>query len=84
MGFVEEQGSLYCEDCYEKYFAPICGKCDKRVKGVREFDFLHLDGYQFIQSPWNILLFLLYFPDISLSEQNLHNMFVSVDRFSIK
>ncbi|KAK8376999.1 hypothetical protein O3P69_013576 [Scylla paramamosain] len=34
MGFVEEQGALHCEDCYEKYLAPICGKCDKRVKGV--------------------------------------------------
>ncbi|KAK8745659.1 hypothetical protein OTU49_000303 [Cherax quadricarinatus] len=43
MGFVEEQGSLHCEDCYEKYFAPICGKCDKRVKG----DCLNAVGKQF-------------------------------------
>ena len=34
MGFVEEQGALHCEDCYERFLAPICGKCDKRVKGV--------------------------------------------------
>ncbi|KAK3856115.1 hypothetical protein Pcinc_037538 [Petrolisthes cinctipes] len=43
MGFVEEQGALHCEDCYEKYFAPICGKCDKRVKG----DCLNAVGKQF-------------------------------------
>lgn len=43
MGFVEEQGSLYCENCYEQYFAPICGKCDKRVKG----DCLNAVGKQF-------------------------------------
>ncbi|KAA0202427.1 hypothetical protein HAZT_HAZT004270 [Hyalella azteca] len=34
VGFVEEQGNLYCEDCYEKFLAPTCGKCDKRIKGV--------------------------------------------------
>ncbi|KAK8377000.1 hypothetical protein O3P69_013576 [Scylla paramamosain] len=43
MGFVEEQGALHCEDCYEKYLAPICGKCDKRVKG----DCLNAVGKQF-------------------------------------
>jgi len=43
VGFVEEQGSLYCEDCYEKFLAPTCGKCDKRIKG----DCLNAVGKQF-------------------------------------
>lgn len=43
MGFVEEQGALHCEDCYERFLAPICGKCDKRVKG----DCLNAVGKQF-------------------------------------
>ncbi|PRD28499.1 UNVERIFIED_CONTAM: Zasp52 [Trichonephila clavipes] len=35
IGFVEEQGQLYCENCYEAYLAPICNKCNVRIKGVR-------------------------------------------------
>ena len=38
MGFVEEQGSLHCEVCYEQYFAPICAKCGKRIKGVSDLE----------------------------------------------
>ncbi|KAJ6216904.1 hypothetical protein RDWZM_008061 [Blomia tropicalis] len=33
-GFVEEQGRLYCETCYETHFAPACAKCNQRIKGV--------------------------------------------------
>ncbi|CAG2166366.1 unnamed protein product [Oppiella nova] len=33
IGFVEEQGKLYCETCYEAYLAPICAKCHHRIKG---------------------------------------------------
>ncbi len=33
-GFVEEQGKLYCENCYEAYLAPICAKCSNRIRGV--------------------------------------------------
>lgn len=33
-GFVEEQGRLYCETCYETHFAPNCAKCGQRIKGV--------------------------------------------------
>ncbi|XP_023231380.1 PDZ and LIM domain protein Zasp-like isoform X2 [Centruroides sculpturatus] len=32
-GFVEEQQQLYCEHCYEAYFAPMCSKCGARIKG---------------------------------------------------
>ncbi|XP_054167921.1 PDZ and LIM domain protein Zasp-like isoform X4 [Oppia nitens] len=32
IGFVEEQGKLYCENCYEAYLAPICSKCGQRIK----------------------------------------------------
>ena len=35
-GFVEEQGQLYCETCFEQYLAPICSKCNSRIKGVSE------------------------------------------------
>ncbi|GAB6022565.1 hypothetical protein CHUAL_006670 [Chamberlinius hualienensis] len=33
IGFVEEQGQLYCEHCYETYLAPVCSKCNARIKG---------------------------------------------------
>lgn len=32
-GFVEEHQQLYCEHCYEAYFAPMCSKCGARIKG---------------------------------------------------
>lgn len=34
-GFVEDQGKLYCESCFENYLAPSCARCSKRVKAVR-------------------------------------------------
>lgn len=33
IGFVEEQGLLYCESCFEAYL-PICHKCNVPIKGV--------------------------------------------------
>ena len=35
VGFVEENGQLYCERDYEKYFAPPCKKCNRAIVGVR-------------------------------------------------
>jgi hypothetical protein len=34
VGFVEENGKLYCESDFEKYFAPQCNKCQKTILGV--------------------------------------------------
>lgn len=33
LGFVEEQGQLYCEYCFEQYLAPPCSKCSAKIKG---------------------------------------------------
>ncbi|XP_030213768.1 PDZ and LIM domain protein 5a isoform X4 [Gadus morhua] len=33
VGFVEEQGSVYCEHCYEEFFAPSCSRCQGKVLG---------------------------------------------------
>ncbi|GIZ01806.1 PDZ and LIM domain protein Zasp [Caerostris extrusa] len=33
IGFVEDRGQLYCENCYEVHLAPSCSKCGKRIKG---------------------------------------------------
>ncbi|XP_075785736.1 PDZ and LIM domain protein 5 isoform X5 [Pelodiscus sinensis] len=33
IGFVEEKGSLYCEVCYEKFFAPECSRCQRKILG---------------------------------------------------
>uniref|UniRef100_A0AAR5PKF5 PDZ and LIM domain protein Zasp n=1 Tax=Dendroctonus ponderosae TaxID=77166 RepID=A0AAR5PKF5_DENPD len=33
LGFVEEQGQLYCEYCFEQYLAPPCSKCNGKIKG---------------------------------------------------
>jgi len=33
VGFVEEKGQLYCEDCYGRYLAPECEKCRRKIIG---------------------------------------------------
>ncbi|XP_067413305.1 PDZ and LIM domain protein 5 isoform X11 [Emydura macquarii macquarii] len=33
IGFVEEKGALYCEVCYEKFFAPECSRCQRKILG---------------------------------------------------
>lgn len=32
-GFVEEKGQVYCERCYEQFFAPTCGRCNQKILG---------------------------------------------------
>ncbi|XP_078578560.1 PDZ and LIM domain protein 5-like isoform X10 [Branchiostoma floridae x Branchiostoma japonicum] len=31
MGFVEEEGQLYCSTHYKEFFAPLCGKCNEPI-----------------------------------------------------
>ncbi|XP_068422771.1 PDZ and LIM domain protein 5a isoform X1 [Clinocottus analis] len=33
VGFVEEQGSVYCEHCYEDFLAPTCSRCQAKILG---------------------------------------------------
>ncbi|XP_053260018.1 PDZ and LIM domain protein 5 isoform X4 [Podarcis raffonei] len=33
IGFVEEKGALYCEGCYEKFLAPECARCQRKILG---------------------------------------------------
>jgi hypothetical protein len=51
IGFVEEKGALYCELCYEKFFAPECGRCQRKILGVSKIVFCYK----------TLLLFLLFF-----------------------
>lgn len=33
VSFVEEQSSVYCENCYEEFFAPTCARCNAKIMG---------------------------------------------------
>uniref|UniRef100_A0A3Q3JAR6 PDZ and LIM domain 5a n=1 Tax=Monopterus albus TaxID=43700 RepID=A0A3Q3JAR6_MONAL len=33
IGFVEEKGCVYCEHCYEEFFAPTCSRCQAKILG---------------------------------------------------
>ncbi|XP_017344768.1 PDZ and LIM domain protein 5b isoform X3 [Ictalurus punctatus] len=33
VGFVEERGAVYCEHCYEQFFAPSCCRCQQKILG---------------------------------------------------
>ena len=54
-GFVEEKGQRYCSDCYEKYHAHLCGRCHKKIVGVRVcinlYSAVHRGAIQISQGP---------------------------------
>ncbi|XP_038164255.1 LIM domain-binding protein 3-like isoform X1 [Cyprinodon tularosa] len=33
VSFVEEQNNVYCENCYEEFFAPTCARCNAKIMG---------------------------------------------------
>ncbi|KAL4641159.1 LIM domain-binding protein 3 isoform X3 [Arapaima gigas] len=33
VSFVEEQNNVYCERCYEEFFAPTCARCSTKIMG---------------------------------------------------
>ncbi|KAG1669428.1 PDZ and LIM domain protein Zasp [Nymphon striatum] len=33
IGFVEDKGQMYCENCFEQHLAPVCNKCHTKIKG---------------------------------------------------
>uniref|UniRef100_A0A8C2XFE3 LIM domain binding 3a n=1 Tax=Cyclopterus lumpus TaxID=8103 RepID=A0A8C2XFE3_CYCLU len=33
VSFVEEQNNVYCENCYEEFFAPTCARCTTKIMG---------------------------------------------------
>uniref|UniRef100_A0A8B9KEY7 LIM domain binding 3a n=1 Tax=Astyanax mexicanus TaxID=7994 RepID=A0A8B9KEY7_ASTMX len=33
VSFVEEQNSVYCENCYREFFAPTCARCNSKIMG---------------------------------------------------
>ena len=39
MGFVELNGSIYCENDYESFFAPKCAKCRQAIIGVSKLKY---------------------------------------------
>lgn len=49
IGFVEERGQLFCEFCWESYLAPLCSKCNKRIKN----ECLHAIGQTFHSQCFN-------------------------------
>ncbi|XP_045921174.1 LIM domain-binding protein 3-like [Micropterus dolomieu] len=36
VSFVEEQNNVYCENCYEEFFAPTCARCNTKIMGYTE------------------------------------------------
>lgn len=64
IGFVEEKGALYCELCYEKFFAPECGRCQRKILGVSVWNYLFLCSASESHGDFVInlsIIFTLYF-----------------------
>lgn len=53
-GFVEENGKLYCENDFEQYLAPFCGKCSQKIlKVTSKFLFILITS---LHSPRNVFM----------------------------
>lgn len=51
-GFVEERGQVYCEHCYEQFFAPTCARCNQKILGVS----VKTEGMLFSALVWKLFL----------------------------
>uniref|UniRef100_A0A8C1VV66 PDZ and LIM domain 5a n=1 Tax=Cyprinus carpio TaxID=7962 RepID=A0A8C1VV66_CYPCA len=56
LGFVEEQGSVYCQHCYEEFFAPTCARCQYKILGVRDCKFWSTSCFLLLTSFLKLLI----------------------------
>lgn len=79
IGFVEEKGALYCEVCYEKFFAPECSKCQRKILGVsdqRWAQFFSGNNNHSVQC-FSVMKFRFIWPSLRSSRHTLTYLFSS-------
>ncbi|KAG9485239.1 hypothetical protein GDO78_008364 [Eleutherodactylus coqui] len=80
VSFVEEQKSVYCERCYEQFFAPTCARCNTKIMGVstkcRGCDFPVEAGDKFIEAlghTWHDTCFICAVCHVNLEGQPFYS-----------
>ncbi|KAM9858478.1 PDZ and LIM domain protein 5a isoform 1-T1 [Aulostomus maculatus] len=63
IGFVEEQGSVYCEHCYEEFFAPTCRRCQTKILG---------EVINALKQTWHVSCFLCAFCQQPIRNNTFH------------
>ncbi|XP_034026313.1 PDZ and LIM domain protein 5a isoform X4 [Thalassophryne amazonica] len=63
IGFVEEQGSVYCEHCYEEFFAPTCGRCRSKILG---------EVINALKQTWHVYCFLCAYCQQPIRNNTFH------------
>uniref|UniRef100_A0AAV2MQN9 PDZ and LIM domain 5a n=1 Tax=Knipowitschia caucasica TaxID=637954 RepID=A0AAV2MQN9_KNICA len=63
LGFVEEQGCVYCEHCYEEFFAPTCSRCRTKIMG---------EVMNALKQTWHVYCFLCAFCQQPIRNKSFH------------
>ncbi|KAK2837195.1 hypothetical protein Q5P01_014407 [Channa striata] len=63
IGFVEEQGCVYCEHCYEEFFAPTCSRCQTKILG---------EVINALKQTWHVYCFLCAYCQQPIRNNTFH------------
>ncbi|XP_029018366.1 PDZ and LIM domain protein 5a isoform X1 [Betta splendens] len=63
IGFVEEQGFVYCEHCYEEFFAPTCSRCRAKILG---------EVINALKQTWHVYCFLCAYCQQPIRNNTFH------------
>ncbi|KAK2902042.1 PDZ and LIM domain protein 5a isoform X1 [Channa argus] len=63
IGFVEEQGCVYCEHCYEEFFAPACSRCQTKILG---------EVINALKQTWHVYCFLCAYCQEPIRNNTFH------------
>ncbi|XP_004547366.1 PDZ and LIM domain protein 5a isoform X3 [Maylandia zebra] len=63
IGFVEERGSVYCEHCYEDFFAPTCSRCQSKILG---------EVINALKQTWHVYCFLCAYCQQPIRNNTFH------------
>uniref|UniRef100_A0A672I3U8 PDZ and LIM domain 5a n=1 Tax=Salarias fasciatus TaxID=181472 RepID=A0A672I3U8_SALFA len=63
IGFVEERGCVYCEHCYEDFFAPTCSRCQNKILG---------EVINALKQTWHVYCFLCAYCQQPIRNNTFH------------
>ncbi|XP_056603019.1 LOW QUALITY PROTEIN: PDZ and LIM domain protein 5a [Triplophysa dalaica] len=63
LGFVEEKGRVYCQHCYQEFFAPTCARCQCKIMG---------EVINALKQTWHVYCFLCAYCQQPIRNNTFH------------
>ncbi|XP_057178898.1 PDZ and LIM domain protein 5a isoform X3 [Triplophysa rosa] len=63
LGFVEEKGCVYCQHCYQEFFAPTCARCRYKIMG---------EVINALKQTWHVYCFLCAYCQQPIRNNTFH------------